>query len=438
MSRLGKLFRAAGAAVLAALGGDPALAEQPAALAPYPEIVITPPPAGRPAPPVYDPLRGISRYSDAIPPAPAAAGAEGLTAAGFGKPRRWDCTQPCLPGYPPACPPGLIYPGTPTTPPPTPATPSPVTDQPVAADTGDFPDIVGRGRGAGAGPTVGLNGYIENAAPVTMFRLRYDSAYGNNRPDRAEYFYAKCGCFQGLPRNNPLFDPRAKGPPLPETNVDYQEVTPYFEYAFNPRLSAFVYIPVRFINPQANANAAGLSDISFGTKYAFIYNPKRIVSFLLQAYAPSGIKSEGLGNGNWWLEPGLLWLEQMSPRWQLFGEFRDKQYLGRTSDFTGNVMRYGLGTSYMVAYGQRGYIAPVAEAVGWTVLDGKELTDLGPVSAAGDTIVNAKIGVRIGFGGATPGTPYPTRSDLYIGYGRALTGAVWYKDLLRVEYRFFF
>ena len=36
------------------------------------------------------------------------------------------------------------------------------------------------------------------------------------------------------------------------------------------------------------------------------------------------------------------------------------------------------------------------------------------------------------------GQPYPTRSDLYIGYGRALTGAVWYKDLLRLEYRYFF
>ena len=57
-----------------------------------------------------------------------------------------------------------------------------------------------------------LGGYIDNAVPVTMFRLRYESAYGNNRPDRAEFFYAKCGCFK---------TPDAKGPPLPETNVDY-------------------------------------------------------------------------------------------------------------------------------------------------------------------------------------------------------------------------
>ena len=53
--------------------------------------------------------------------------------------------------------------------------------------------------------------------------------------------------------------------------------------------------------------------------------------------------------------------------------------------------------------------------------------------AAGDTIVNAKIGVRLGFGPLV-GPANLSRSDLYIGYGRALTGDVWYKDILRVEY----
>ena len=47
-------------------------------------------------------------------------------------------------------------------------------------------------------------------------------------------------------------------------------------------------------------------------------------------------------------------------------------------------------------------------------------------SAGGDTIVNAKIGARFTFGDA---------QSLYFGYGRALTGTVWYKDIIRVEYR---
>jgi hypothetical protein len=43
----------------------------------------------------------------------------------------------------------------------------------------------------------------------------------------------------------------------------------------------------------------------------------------------------------------------------------------------------------------------------------------------GDTIVNAKLGLRIGSGNA----------DFYASYGRALTGDVWYKDIVRLEFR---
>ena len=48
-----------------------------------------------------------------------------------------------------------------------------------------------------------------------------------------------------------------------------------------------------------------------------------------------------------------------------------------------------------------------------------------PVDARGDTIVNGKFGVRVGSG----------KSDFYVGYGRALTGEVWYKDIIRFEFR---
>src|SRR5262249_13954942 len=48
------------------------------------------------------------------------------------------------------------------------------------------------------GETVALGdrsavGYIDPAIPLTQFRLRYDAAYRDNRPDRAEFFYPKCG-----------------------------------------------------------------------------------------------------------------------------------------------------------------------------------------------------------------------------------------------------
>ena len=354
-------------------------------------------------------------------------------------------TQPpgCPP--PPACPPTQPYsvtPGQPyslfpATPPaePTPGTlPDLTPSAPVAAATEPTPSFASTLAGAGVGESaaVALGGYIDNAVPVTMFRLRYDAAYRNNRPDRAEFFYAKCGCFRDV--TPPQLD--AHGPPLPETSVDYQELAPYFEYAFAPRLSAFLTVPIRFLNPDVNRNTEGLSDVSFGFKYALVYCPDQVLTFQLRAIAPSGNTFDGLGTGNWWLEPGLLYLRQMSPRWQMFGELRDQIPLSPRSDFTGNVLRYGLGTSVMAVRGDRGYVAPVAEVVGWTVLNGKELADNEVVNARGATIVNAKLGLRLGFGKDDCNSQY--RNDIYIGYGRSLTGEVWYKDVVRAEYRRFF
>ena len=61
-------------------------------------------------------------------------------------------------------------------------------------------------------------------------------------------------------------------------------------------------------------------------------------------------------------------------------------------------------------------------------------TPMSLVNSAGKTIVNAKMGVRVGFGDLLE-TGWFSSSDLYVGYGRALTGDVWYRDILRVEYR---
>jgi hypothetical protein len=305
----------------------------------------------------------------------------------------------------------------------------PMVPEPTIPST-EAPSFAGFEAGAGLGQTASAKGgYIENAVPITTFRLRFDAAYNNNRPDRAAFFYPKCGCFGTRD---------SIGPPLPETSVDYQELTPYFEVALSDRFSVFADIPIRFINPDVNANDTGISDVSFGAKYAIVRDSRRVVSLWARTITPTGGTREGLGTGHWWIEPGLLYLEQMSERWQVFGEFRDQVYLSRRTDFVGNVLRYGLGTSYIVADGSWGYAAPVGEVVGWTVLGGKEFDNTIAESASGDTIVNAKIGLRIGFGEPAIGQYFATRSDLYVGYGRALTGEVWYKDMFRVEYRFFY
>jgi hypothetical protein len=308
--------------------------------------------------------------------------------------------------------------------------------QPATTDTAALPE---RGGGAGIGSTAELDpGYIDPAAPRTQFRVRYDSFRGDNRPDRADFFYPKCGCFATQSRTQPFFDPNAKGPPLPERKVNAQELSFYGEYAVTDRFSGFFELPLRYLQPENNVDANGISDINFGFKYALVCEQERILSFQLRAYAPTGDPFKGLGTNNWALEPALLFERQLTDRVALLAELRDTIPIASDDDFAGNVLRYGVGVSVLAYCGERVRVAPVVEMVGWTVLNGKEFApDIPSVvkNAGGDTIVNVKFGVRLNFGDTSGGGGFLSHSDLYVGYGHALTGDVWYKDIVRVEYR---
>jgi hypothetical protein len=259
-------------------------------------------------------------------------------------------------------------------------------------------------------------GFIDDAAIHNLFRLRYDDAYNDNRPDRAEFFYPKTGLFPGGP-----------GPKLGETRIDYQEVSGYLEWAVSKRFSGFIEVPARFLNAEQNRDASGFGDLNAGFKAALWNRPDQILTFQLRTYIPTGDGVRGLGTEHVSLEPALLGYLRLTDRLQVHGELRDWIPIGGT-DFAGNIIRYGVGVSWNAYHKGYLWVAPITEFVGWTVLGGKEFDAVQNevVQAAGDTIVNAKFGVRVGWGGD---------SDIYVGYGRALTGDVWYKDILRVEYR---
>jgi hypothetical protein len=264
-------------------------------------------------------------------------------------------------------------------------------------------------------------GYIDGAIPRDQFRLRFDSASGNNRPERADFFYPTGAL-------SPQFEP----------NVNYQEMNAYLEMAASPRLSGFVEMPYRWLEPAVNPNQKGFSDINFGVKWAALYQEDQVLTFQTRAYAPTGDGLLGLGRDHWCLEPALLYYRRLSEKLTFEAEFRDFIPVASSDDFAGNIIRYGVGFSYLAYDGPRFHVKPVAEVVGWTVLTGKdEPIEDAEISASGATIINAKFGLRIGFGDSSaPGLL--GKSDLYIGYGQALTGAVWYKDMVRVEYRLSF
>jgi hypothetical protein len=279
-----------------------------------------------------------------------------------------------------------------------------------------------------AGGGSGNGAYIDSAIPFSHVRLRYDAGFDNVSPDRAEFFYGKCGCFRGAPA--PFTDPTAPGPPQSERSVDYQDVAAYAEYALCDIASVFAEFPIRFLNPEVNDNTGGLGDINVGFKYAFCMGCDQYVTFQLRAYLPTGDADRGLGTDHVSLEPGILLYKQLSDKLVLEAEVKDWIPLGGT-DFAGNVIRYGVGLSCTVVDCPQHWVAPVVELVGWTVLDGKRLENDQLFDASGDTIVNAKLGVRVGLRDGCGNT----MADFYAGYGRALTDEWWYRDIFRLEMR---
>jgi hypothetical protein len=324
---------------------------------------------------------------------------------------------------------------------PAPTTAPPTTDptRPMTPMTPPELDIMPGARATAAlGDTAAIfgPGYLDNAIPFSHFRLRFDAAYDNNRPDRAEYFYAKCGCFRFVPPSQGG-DPDAPGPILPETSVDYQDIAAYLEIAGGRRASAFIEFPFRFLNPELNSNTAGLADMNIGFKYAFVSNDCRVVTFQGRVYLPTGPSERGLGTDHVSIEPSLLYAGFVSDRLTLFGQFGIWIPIDGT-DFAGEILRYGAGLQYLAIDSGRVTVSPVIEVLGWTVLDGKALAfpENVVLDASGDTIVNAKFGVRFGLGGDNCGSRgLLGRPDLYVGYGRCLTGDRWYQDIVRLELR---
>ncbi len=280
-------------------------------------------------------------------------------------------------------------------------------------------------------------GYLDPAAPVTTFRLRYDIAIDNRFPDRGEYFYAKCGCFN---------QSNAHGPNGGNTSVDSQEIRPYFEYALNPRFSVFTELPVRFVNFHSLPDTGGLgreggfADMNVGFKYALIAEADEYLTFQSRTYIPTGDSSRGLGTHHVSVEPSLLYYKRLSNTWLLQGQVSSFNPIS-VSSFASNVIEYGAGLGYLLRQGESLSVMPTLEAVGWTFLGGQKFSPVAnggnPSSASGDTIVNIKPGVRIGLG-ETDGPMMFQRHTIYAGFGLPITGSRFYSNLFRVEYRVLF
>jgi hypothetical protein len=326
-----------------------------------------------------------------------------------------------------------------------PATPSTPADggnpaaaaAPIAVQRGASPKSTKR-RGS-------MVGYIENAAVGTQLRIRFDGGWGVDSPDRAEFFYAKCGCYRGLATAAPaLFDAAAPGPgPGIVTNLNFQQFDVMAEFGVGGRFSVFGELPVQSIKPRAFlpntgsfGNTSGIGDVKVGVKLGLVSDDTRSVTVLLRASLPTGDALKGLGTDHKSIEPALLYRQQVSDRVSIESQLGDWHPVGGSrgplatdGKFAGDIIYYGIGPSVDVVRTDKVRFTPVVEIVGWHVVKGFETKTLFTSlagNAKGVNIVNLKLGAR---------TTVANGGSFYAGFGWGLTNAIWYDKLVRVEYR---
>lgn len=282
-------------------------------------------------------------------------------------------------------------------------------------------------------------GYINDGSIRSQVRVRFDAGNGIDAPDRAELFYPKCGCYRDLPANHPAFDPDAPGPgPGIASDLRFQQLYVMAEYAATDRLSVFGELPFRRLQPQAFVpdtgsfdDQSGLSDLRVGAKFGILSTETTALTLQLLAQLPTGDGRKGLGVEHYSFEPAVLYNQSLNDRVRLEGQFGvilpsgGADGIATTEEpFAGKVLYYGIGPSIEVYRGDTVSFAPVLELVGWRVLDGFQTSTLSAVDNL--DVVNLKVGGRFTF---------RDTNSIYIGYGRALTDAVWYQNVVRFEYR---
>jgi len=285
-------------------------------------------------------------------------------------------------------------------------------------------------------------GYIEDSSISNKVRVRFDVGTNVQGADRAEFFYAKCGCYRDLPTSNAAYDPNAPGPgPGVLTSADYTEFHIYGEYAVGPRFSLLGNLPIRSLNPQSFVpgtgsfdSQSGLGDIRAGLKLGMATDASSQITLQVLAFMPTGESEKGLGTNHWSIDPAILYHTDLGDHGSIEAEFgsvlpTDGSAGVPTSSpdkFAGKVIHYGVGPSFDVYSNGEAHLAAVLELFGWHVIDGLSTFENEP--ANGTNIVNLKLGGRMAFG----------RNSIYIGWGKALTDVTWYDQLLRFEYRYGF
>jgi len=233
-----------------------------------------------------------------------------------------------------------------------------------AADTSGFGGETAAASAARASPA---SAYVDSAIPVTQFRLRFDAAYDDNRPDRADFFYPSAVAF-GPPGSIP--PPSARAGPgqarqLPGA-VKLPSTVAANEPAVRLRGSALPLDRHRLQRHQSQREPPRHQRRQFGFQVRPAQGVDRVLTLSCAPTPPPRLPARP-GRNNWNLEPAV----------SLPAPVGAVHPGGRVPDFTPsrapttsrNVIRYGAGVSYLAVNGPRFRVAPVTRAGG---LDGDQ------------------------------------------------------------------
>lgn len=265
---------------------------------------------------------------------------------------------------------------------------------------------------------------ISATQPMKSFQIRMDSAYNQENPDRAEYFWARIGTL---------------GPPLPETTVDYQEMRFHLEVG-GPKFTTTTEYPIRSLDPTFNGNTTGYGDMTVATKLLVYDGENFQIAQWNKIYTPSGLARRGLGTGHVSIEPGFLFRYKYSDLTFLHGEIKFWIPIPGDPNHSGEILKMGAGLSHVLHETDAFAIIPTFELIGWAVLDGLETPFLLPavvlpgVEIDPESILNIQPGVRFVMdGGGGIGL-----FELGVSGGFAVTQNHWYESLMRLDLRWSF
>ena len=190
---------------------------------------------------------------------------------------------------------------------------------------------------------------------------------------------------------------------------------------------------MRFLDPVANGNTAGVGDLIIGSKTTMIDRGDFRLTSIFKTHVPVGLDRRGLGRGHLALEPGLLGNWRVGCNTWIHGELDFFFPLGAQADAAGEVLTFGLGlTNVLIArpwhHGPDSDWALIGslEFVGKSLLDGERTELSGLTTPVDETIINIHPGLRLALS---------EEFDLGVSVAAPITNSSLYDSQWRFEMR---